>query len=225
MTKFEIRKIIERYLMEVVGIPTIAGSIIHDEFVVINALSKKLSEVFHSEEKVNGYLDYVADYLDSLNKYIKKKGGGRIPYTKIFKFAIKTKILSEFLMQTKIEEKRKKDIAGFDDYEDEKSVEDFSVPYKGEDYLFLYSKNSLMFFFSVKKRQVVVQLPSGNIRNYDDYKKLCEKKRKKVVGRVFLYKTIGNIKSKTDCQQGFLLYIRQERAKIARRKEKKRTGV
>ena len=63
----------------------------------IKELSKVLSVKLNFIDEVDEYLDYIIDYIDNTNKYFKRKGKGKIPYSLLFTFANYDDKFSEFV--------------------------------------------------------------------------------------------------------------------------------
>ena len=66
----------------------------------------------------------------------------------------------------------------------------------------------------------MVNYPDGSIVSYVQYKKQCVENNKKYIGRVYIYKQLKKAKEMDDIQKAYTIYVRQERAKLARRKNK-----
>lgn len=217
MNRSEIRQALEGYISEVLPIVKLIDHLFRKEKEKVVVLIKELEKFCSSKEDVYDYLDYVIEYIDNLNKFFKQQGRGVIPYTKIFLFAIKEERQSEFLMERKIKGKSTSEEA-------KENSEDISFFHGGNLYNLVYTAKGCLFFFSASERKMVVQLANGKICDYDSYKKICKKKKENPVGRIFIYNKIKDFKEKTEAQAAYSIYIRQERAKLARRRNKKKSS-
>ena len=229
MKTFEIEKAIRGYINEVAPNSEIALRILNKEKTRIEELSRKLSKIFNKSEEVDNYLDDIVEIIENLNKFFKKKGSGRVSFSNILKFANKDERISDFILDRAIAEKRngkmgkEERIAGFDIKNDDDNLAGYSVPFKGKDYSFIFLSGSYMFLFSPVTRKVVVQVSGGLVESYLSYKKRCEDNEENPIGKLLIYKELRKIGNFSDIQKMFMIYIRQERAKIARRNNKKRT--
>jgi len=233
MKKKDIRNVFRGYLSDLSGSGKIEFIIDRDK-KVINELCIKVLKNFENKEQIEEYLDFVVEYIKGLNKFFVKKKRSRISYTRLFNFANKDERISEFFINKSIRNKKeieenKKDIAGFsstqDDNEEILEMSSLSIKFEGEIYKFIWIENGIMFFFSPVKREIVVQFLGGKIITFNSYKKnfkIDNSISHKFVGRMVLFKKISRFDKKTDTMHAFLIYIRQERAKIARRKFQKR---
>jgi len=146
-------------------------------------LGNKICNLVKTEEDVSEYLNSVLFYIDDLNKFFaKKKGGGRIPYSRLPQFAIKEERISDFFLDKEVRKKlsrKKAGMAGFENSLGNERYQDLSVIFENEVYSLIYSSNVNRFFFSPVVNKVVVQGSNGKIVSYSRYRKERKKKRKK----------------------------------------------
>jgi len=233
MKKKDVRNIFKEYISDLSG-SSESSLIVDRNKKIIDELCIKALKNFKDKNQIEEYLDFVVEYIKGLNKFFVKKKRSKISYTKLFNFANKDERISEFIVNKKISSKKEekeneKDIAGFssiqDDNEEILDMSSLSIKSGGFIYKFIWIENGIMFFFSVERREILVQFIDGKIMSYVSYKKKFKKNKftsNKFVGRVALFRKVSEFEKKTDTMQAFLIYIRQERAKVARRKFKKR---
>jgi hypothetical protein len=224
MHKKKIKFIIQKYLNVVLD-KKVINNIFKVQRKLINELSDKLSDNFDCEKSLNDYLDFIYEYIEGLNEYFKKEKKGRVSYSKILVFANKDEKISEFLMDRALSTKKHKNnksIAGFDNANDSENedLSGFSVPFKNKICYFIFEKEGFIFCYNMEIEKLVVYFPDGSIYSYKKYKKYCLNNNKKYIGRIYIYNQLRNRKDLTDIQKSYNIYIRQERARIARRKIK-----
>jgi len=192
----------------------------------IKDLSEILSSKLSSIEEVDEYLDYIIDYIDNTNQYFKREGKGKIPYSLLFTFASYEDKLSEFIFNKDVSKIKKKDpgLAGVTSKESPDDLKDFSISFKGSDYDFIHTEKGIFFFFSITTRRIVVQLPNGNVVSFKKFKKKVKEKRIFQVRLAMLYNKVKKIDDKSDAMKSFIIYFKQMRIKIDRRKNQKRTS-
>lgn len=234
MKKKDIRKILRNYLSDLSGNEKSEFIFIRDKKIV-DELCIKIINKFENEEQIEEYLDFVVNSIKGLNEFFAKKKRAKISYTRLFSFANKDDRISEFFVNKEIssrkeEKENEKDIAGFSlEQSNEEEILEMSSLKVGVNnfvYRFLWTEHGVMVFFSPEKREIVVQLLSGKIMTFSSYKKNFKKDNSisyKFIGKMYLFRKISEFSKKTDVMHAFLIYIRQERAKIARRKFKKRS--
>lgn len=192
----------------------------------IKDLSKVLSSKLNSLDEVDEYLDYIIDYIDNTNKYFKKEGKGKIPYSLLFTFASYEDKLSEFIFNKDVSKRKKEDpgLAGITSKEGPDNLNDFSISFKDNDYEFICTEKGKFFFFSTITRKVIVQLYSGNVVSFTKYKKMCRKKKVHQVRLATVYNKVKKVDDKSDTMRSFEIYFKQMRVKIDRGKNKKRSS-
>jgi len=187
-------------------------------------LAKSILQRFSSYKDVEEYLEHVLSHIDGLNEYFKAQGSrSKIPYSKLIVFAVKDELLDEFLLQKGIES-RKKDtvpmLAGLEESGDAEAdnLSSLCISSGGNDYYCIYEHIGFFFFFSAVTRKILVQIPGGKTLSFKKYQNRCKKRGELFATRVKLFKRIRKSKNKSDSMIAFQIYIRQEKAKIARRK-------
>lgn len=193
----------------------------------IKDLSEMLSSKLSSLDEVDEYLDYIIDYIDNTNKFFKKEGKGKIPYSLLFTFANYDDKFSEFIFNKDVHKKKKEDpgLAGVThDKSGSDNLQDFSISFKNNDYDFIYTEKGEFFFFSAITKKVVVQLPNGNVVSFKKFGKLCKEKGIPQVKLAAIYNKVKKIDGKSDTMQFFEIYFKQMRIKVDKRKDKKRSS-
>lgn len=204
----EMKEFFYEFLAEIsVGAP---DSIFEKQEKKINSLSKKLAKSLKTKEEVCAYLDYVLSEISGLNKFFRKIHKNSIPFSKVFVFAEKDARLTSFLMERKYEQKKNgSGIAGFfSPNETALPDESFSVVYNKIKYSFLFTKESLLFFFSAKKQRVIVQLSNGKLLSFGAYQKDAKANGETPVTSKKLYNQICKRKEKTKIQIDFCEYMK-----------------
>ena len=224
MKPLEVRKKMVLYIRDI-SFLSVDGIIKKNE-EKIEDLSKILSFKLNSIDEVDEYLDYIIDYIDNTNKYFKKEGKGKIPYSLLFTFASYESKLSEFIFDKSVERKKKEDpgLAGITSNGESDNLKDFSVSFRENNYDFIYTEKGQFFFFSVATRRIVVQLSNGKIVSFKRFKKICKEKSIPQVRLATIYNKVKKIDDKSDVMRSFIIYFEQMRIKIGRRKNKKRTS-
>lgn len=192
----------------------------------IKDLSKMLASKLNSLDEVDEYLDYIIDYIDNTNKYFKREGKGKIPYSLLFTFASYDEKFSEFIFNKDVDKKKKEDpgLAGTTSKEGPDDLKDFSISFKDNDYNFIYTEKGKFFFFSVITRRVVVQLSNGKVVSFKKFKKICREKRISQVRLAAIYNKVKKVDGKSDAMRSFEVYFKQMRSIIGRRRNTKRTS-
>ena len=222
MKKIEIKKFIRKYLSDLSSKRSGDG-LIEKHKKSFLSLTKTFRKRFSSPGEIEEYFEYVLVHIDNLNEFFKKQGRTLIPYSRLLIFAAKEELLDGFFLQKGIESRRKTTapmLAGLEEIGN-KEVDDLSnlcISMGGEDYYCFYDELGFLFFFSVAARKVLVQIPGGRTLSYLKYKKRCRKRREPLVTRSKMFKKIKSLEKKSDTMIAFQIYIRQEKAKIARRK-------
>jgi len=174
-------------------------------------LGNKICNLVKTEEDVSEYLNSVLFYIDDLNKFFaKKKGGGRIPYSRLPQFAIKEERISDFFLDKEVRKKlsrKKAGMAGFENSLGNERYQDLSVIFENEVYSLIYSSNVNRFFFSPVVNKVVVQGSNGKIVSYSRYRKERKKKRKKHIRLSYIYKIISREEKVSDVIEYFKVYV------------------
>lgn len=224
MKPSEVRKRMISYIRDISFLSV--DGIIRKNEDKIKGLSKVLSSKLDSIDEIDEYLDYIIDYIDNTNKYFKRTGKGRIPYSLLFTFASYEDKLSEFIFNKNVEEMKRKDpgLAGVATSEGSDSLEDFSISFKGNDYDFIYTEGGRFFFFSPVTKRIVAQLFGGKILSLKQFKRLCKNKKIPRVTLTTMYNKVRKVDDKSDAMKSFEIYFRQMRAKVDRRKNKERTS-
>ena len=224
MKSSEVRKKMVLYIRDI-SFLSVDGIIKKNEDK-IKDLSKTLSSKLDSIDEVDEYLDYIIDYIDNTNKYFKKEGKGRIPYSLLFTFASYEDKLSEFIFDRNVGRKKREDpgLAGITSSDESNNLKDFSISFKDNDYDFIHTEGGEFFFFSNMTRKVVVQLSTGKVVFFSKFKKMDKKKRIPQVRLAAIYNKVKKVDDKNDAMISFMIYFKQMRMKIVRRKNKKRTS-
>ena len=224
MERKEIKDILKNFL-SIVSMSKLSKDFWKSKKKIINELSKKLLKKKLTAENIEEYLNYVIKEMDELNVYFKKNGRSPISYSNILNFANKYERLSSFLLGEGIKkkitkEKPARELAGFDlpveEIDPLKEFRKLSFSHKGESYGFIYKGEEGIYFFSTETRKILVQDFRGKIFSYNEFKKY--KKGVKLPTTLEIYRTIKKFSSKSVAMTSFLIYVRQEKAKLRRKK-------
>ena len=220
MKPSEVRKRLVLYIKDI-SFLSVDGIISKNKDKIKN-LSETLSSKLDSIDEVDEYLDYIIDYIDNTNKFFKREGKGKIPYSLLFTFANYNDKFSEFLFNRSVEKKKKKEdpgLAGVTSTEGSDNLKDFSISFEDNDYDFICTEGGSFFFFSTVTRRIVVQLLSGKTVSFRNFKKKFPKVRLAAI-----YNKVKKTEDQSDIMKSFEIYFRQMRAKLDRGKHKKRTS-
>ena len=219
MKPSEVRKKLVLYIKDISFLSV--DGIISKNKDKIESLSETLSSKLSSIDEVDEYLDYIIDYIDNTNKYFKREGKGKLPYSLLFTFANYDDKLSEFIFNKAVYKRKKEDpgLAGVTSTEGSDDLKNFSISFEDNDYDFICTEGGAFFFFSTVTRRIVVQLLSGKTVSFRNFKKKFPKVR-----LAALYNKVKKTEDKSDTMKSFEIYFRQMRAKLDRGRHKKRTS-
>ena len=202
MNKAKMSKVIIEYMLDV--IPSSPAEWKEMWKDTIDETAEIFVGYLKTPEDVEGYLNFILRYIDSLNKFFKKKKSGYIPYSRMLHHAKKKEKIMEYLFDVgakkKLSHKEDKEyqgditLAGFHYEGNEEDASSGIVIYKENVYHYIYNSSAYVFFFN--KDSLIVQASTGRIRTYSGYKKRALRKNKKFIKRAVIYKYLNNMGSK-----------------------------